>query len=1242
VKSLDTTGTVDLNRVRRENRPYGRERRRPLPGVKETIDGNTAAAHVAYAFSEVAAIYPITPSSPMGELCDEWAAHGRKNIFGEVLKVVELQSEAGAAGAVHGILAAGALASTFTASQGLLLMIPNMYKISGELLPGVFHVSARALATHALSIFGDHSDVMAARQTGFALLASGSVQEVMDLGAVAHLSAIQASLPFLHFFDGFRTSHEIQKVEVLDYADLAGVVDRKALEAFRARALSPEHPHQRGTAQNPDIFFQNREAANRFYDVLPAVVLENMEKLAALTGRRYSLFDYVGAPDAERVIVAMGSACEVIEETVNYLVGRGEKVGLVKVRLYRPFSRTHFWQALPSTCRRIAALDRTKEPGAPGEPLYEDVSCALLEATKPEAAAAGSPWSGDGRSELPEVYGGRYGLGSKDFTPAMVKAVFDNLAADRPNNHFTVGITDDVTGTSLEVGPALDTAPEGTYSCKFYGLGSDGTVGANKNSIKIIGDNTDLYAQGYFAYDSKKSGGMTISHLRFGREPIQSCYFVDQADLVACHHPSYVSKYDLLKDLKPGGVFLLNSPWKTEELEEKLPAHVKRAIARKRARFFNIDANAIADEVGMRGRINVIMQAVFFKVAGIMPVEEAIAHIKEAIEKTYGRKGGDIVKKNILAVDRALGSLVEVEYPPSWAEALDEAAASDDLGQAAAEVEALMGPAGRAALEYTERVARPILALQGDKLPVSAFSPDGTCPTGTTRFEKRGIALEVPVWHAPDKCVQCNHCAMVCPHAAVRPFLIEPETLEDAPESFVTVPAKGREAAARGLRYRIQVSPLDCTGCRNCVEVCPSKDKPLKMVPIEEGVLAEAGNWSYAEKLPLITDVFDPTTVKGSQFLRPLFEFSGACAGCGETPYVKLITQLFGDRMIIANATGCSSIYGGSSPTCPYTVGPDGRGPAWANSLFEDTAEFGYGIALGVAKRREGLARAVGDALKAGGLPADLEEALSAWLGAMGDPKKSREYGDRVKALLPEARKRVKGEARTALDRVADLAEFFTKWSVWSFGGDGWAYDIGYGGLDHVLASGEDINILVLDTEVYSNTGGQSSKATPTGAVAKFASAGKPTKKKDLGIMAMTYGYVYVASVAMGANRNQLMKALIEAEGYRGPSLIIAYSPCINHGIDMTRTQEEEKKAVEAGYWPLYRYNPAAAERGENPFTLDSKDPTGSFRDFLMGEVRYSSLVHTFPERAEKLFKKAEEDARSRLETLKRLAAARS
>ncbi|MGE5553478.1 MAG: pyruvate:ferredoxin (flavodoxin) oxidoreductase [Betaproteobacteria bacterium] len=1167
--------------------------------TKQTIDGNTAAAHVAYAFSDVAAIYPITPSSPMAESCDEWAAHGRKNLFGQTVRIVEMQSEAGAAGAVHGSLAGGALTTTFTASQGLLLMIPNMYKIAGELLPAVFHVSARALATHALSIFGDHSDVMATRQTGFALLASASVQEAMDLALVAHLSAIDSRVPFLHFFDGFRTSHEVQKVDVIDYEEMAKLANWEAIAEFRKRGLNPERPVQRGTAQNPDIYFQGREAANPYYLRVPEIVLANMAKVSELTGRRYRLFDYVGALDAERVIVAMGSSCETIEETVNYLVKKGEKVGLVKVRLYRPWAPDYFLTALPETAKVVAVLDRTKEPGALGEPLYEDVSATCQEH----------------RSKL-TVVGGRYGLGSKEFNPSMVKAVFDNLAAAEPKNHFTVGITDDVTHTSLRVTEQIDTAPEGLFSCKFWGLGSDGTVGANKNSIKIIGDNTDLYAQGYFVYDSKKSGGVTISHLRFGKSPIQSTYLIDQADLIACHNASYVGRYDVLEGIKTGGIFLLNSPWSAKDMEGRLPASVKRTIAEKKLRFFNIDAVKIAQEVGLGGRINVVMQAAFFKIANVIPVDQALDLIKTAIKKTYGKKGDKVVAMNVAAVDRACEALEEIKYPASWANAVDEAAAAID------------------APPYVRDVIKPILDLGGDRLPVSAFSPDGTVPTGTTKYEKRGIALEVPVWN-PETCIQCNQCAMVCPHAAIRPYLAKPEDLKNAPATFKTKPAVGKEVA--GLEFRIQVSPLDCTGCYNCVDVCPAKVKPLSMAPLDQAREVEEANYAFAESLPRSEPAMSAETVKGSQFRLPLFEFSGACAGCGETPYIKLATQLFGDRMVIANATGCSSIYGGSAPTCPYTVNAQGHGPAWANSLFEDNAEFGYGIALAIEQRRDRLA-ALLETLKESAVPAELKEACGAWLEGRQDAGKSKEAAERIRALLPEALASATGKLKAALAEIKALEEYLVKKSIWIIGGDGWAYDIGYGGLDHVLASGADVNVLVLDTEVYSNTGGQSSKSTPTGAVAKFAAAGKRTRKKDLGLMAMSYGYVYVASIAMGANMNHAVKAMVEAERYQGPSLVIAYAPCINHGIDMSHSQLEEKKAVQAGYWSLYRYNPQLAEEGKNPFTLDSGEPTGSFREFLAGEVRYATLNKQFPERAAELFAQAEKDAAARRETYKRLA----
>ena len=1166
---------------------------------KITVDGNTAAAHVAYALSDVAAIYPITPSSPMAETCDEWAAHGRKNIFGQTLKITQMQSEAGAAGAVHGSLAAGALTTTFTASQGLLLMIPNMYKIAGELLPAVFHVSARALAAHALSIFGDHSDVMAARQTGFAMLASNSVQEVMDLALVAHLSAIKSSVPFVHFFDGFRTSHEVQKIEAIDYDDIARLVDHGAIAAFRRRALNPEHPQQRGTAQNPDIYFQGREAANRFYNAVPGIVTEMMEKVGELTGRRYHLFDYVGAPDADRVIVAMGSSCETAEEAINYLNRKGEKLGLVKVRLFRPFVAEKFLAALPKTVRRIAVLDRTKEPGSLGEPLYEDVTTALAE---------------NGRPAL--VVGGRYGLGSKEFTPSMVKAIFDNLKADAPKNHFTIGITDDVTGTSLEVREVIDSAPPGSFRCLFWGLGSDGTVGANKNSIKIIGDHTDLYAQGFFVYDSKKSGGVTISHLRFGKTPIQSTYLIDKADFIACHNQSYMSRYNVLQGIKEGGVFLLNSTWSLEDMERYLPARVKRTIAQKKLKFYNIDAIRIAQEVGLGGRINMVMQAAFFKIAGVLPVDEAIDLIKKSIKKTYGRKGEKIVQMNIRAVDRTSEALEEVRYPASWATAADEAAATVDVPP------------------YVRDVVFPILNLEGDNLPVSAFSPDGSVPVGTTKYEKRGIAIEVPVWNV-EACAQCNQCSLVCPHAAIRPYLAKPEDLKKAPAGFVTAAALGREVA--GLRYRIQVSPLDCTGCGNCLDVCPTKVKALAMKPLQEVVDAESANWNFAESLPKLEIGFRTDTIKGSQFREPLFEFSGACAGCGETPYIKLVTQLFGDRMIIANATGCSSIYGGSAPTCPYTVNAKGEGPAWANSLFEDNAEYGLGMRLAINQktaRLEELARAA-IAMNA---PDDLRAGLEAWLEGKDEVDRSRAAAEKIRATLKPALAGAAGELREVLSEISALAEYFVKKSVWIVGGDGWAYDIGFGGLDHVLASGEDVNVLVLDTEVYSNTGGQSSKATVTGAVAKFAAAGKRTKKKDLGLMAMSYGYVYVATVAMGANMNQVIKALHEAERYHGPSLVIAYAPCINHGIDMSHSQLEEKRAVEAGYWPLYRYNPELAAEGKNPFTLDSKEPSASFRDFLLGEVRFASLKTEFPDQAEALYERAEKEARAKLEQYKRMA----
>lgn len=1165
----------------------------------KTIEGNEAAAHVAYAMSDVAAIYPITPSSNMGEYADEWAAHGRKNIFGQVLRVVEMQSEAGAAGAVHGALSAGALSTTFTASQGLLLMIPNMYKISGEIMPAVFHVSARAVAAHALSIFGDHSDINAVKQTGFSLIASASVQEVMDLALVAHLASIRASLPFVHFFDGFRTSQEIQKIEVINYEDMAALVDWEAIDDFRSRAMNPEHPQLRGTAQNPDIFFQNREAANPFYARISQIVQEEMEKVSNLVGRKYNLFDYVGDPEADRIIVAMASSCDVIEETVNHLNSLGEPVGLIKVRLYLPFSSAHFLSALPTTVKRIAVLDRTKAPGALGEPLYQDVCTVFQE-----------------RGDAPLIVGGRYGLGSKDFTPTLVKATFDNLGSDAPKNHFTVGIVDDVSQTSLETAEEIDPTPEGTVRCKFWGLGADGTVGANKNAIKIIGENTDMFAQAYFAYDAKKSGGITMSHLRFSPHRIQSPYLLTTSDFIACHNPAFVDQYDILEGIREEGAFLLNSPWSLEDMQTKLPDRMKRTIAQKKLNFYNIDAVKIAAELGLGARINMIMQAAFFQIANVIPPAQAFDYVKDAIKKTYGKKGDKIVQMNIDAVDNAIGALKKIDVPPSWATAGQEAYIEKDEP------------------DFVRNVMRPMLAQQGDKLPVSAFSPDGIFPTATTRYEKRGIAINVPEW-LPENCIQCNQCAFVCPHAVIRPFLADAGDLRNAPESFITVDAKGKEL--KGMRYRVQISPLDCTGCGNCAQVCPAKEKALVMKPLSTQTASQIPNHKFSLQLPLRDDLMSAKTVKGSQFRQPLFEFSGACPGCGETPYIKVISQLFGDRMLIANATGCSSIYGGSAPSCPYTVNKDGHGPAWANSLFEDNAEYGFGMELGVTQRREKLADLISQALERG-VSDELRQAFKAWLENMNDGEKSKQIGRQI-VNLAEAEVAENGAEVDALLRdILNRRDYLTKKSIWIFGGDGWAYDIGYGGLDHVIAMGRDVNILVLDTEVYSNTGGQSSKSTPTGAVAKFAASGKPTRKKDLGMMAMTYGYVYVASVAMGANKNQLIKALLEAETYPGPSLIIAYAPCINHGINMGRSQEEEKKAVETGYWPLYRFNPSLKEEGKNPFVLDSKDPKGDFKEFLMGEVRYSSLTRTFPDNAKLLFDRAEKNMRERYETYKRMA----
>ena len=1160
----------------------------------KTMDGNTAAAHVAYAMSDVATIYPITPSSPIAEIADEWAAAGRKNVFGQTMTVRQLQSEAGAAASMHGSLAAGALTSTFTASQGLLLMIPNMYKIAGELLPGVFQVTARAIAAHALSIFGDHQDVMAVRQTGVAMLASASVQEVMDLGLVTHLAAIEASLPFVHFFDGFRTSHEIQKVALIDIEDMAKLVNFEAVAKFRARGANPERPELRGTAQNPDIYFQGREAANSFYLKVPGIVVSAMKQVGDLTGRRYQPFDYVGDPQADRVIIAMGSGCETIEEVVHYLTGKGEKVGLVKVRMYRPFSPEHLFAAIPASAKTLTVLDRTKEPGSLGDPLYMDVCTAFME-----------------RGQTPKILGGRYGLGSKEFNPAMVKAVCDNMKAASPKNHFTVGIVDDVTHTSLEVGASLDVAPPGTVQCKFWGLGADGTVGANKSAIKIIGDNTDMYAQAYFAYDSKKSGGITISHLRFGQKPIQSTYLIDTADYIACHKDGYVELYDILEGIKQGGTFVLNSPWTLADMDEKLPAAMRQTIARKKIKFYNIDAVKIAQEVGLGGRINMIMQTAFFKLANVLPVDEAIAHLKKEIQKMFGKKSEKLVTMNNTAVDATVANLVEIKYPASWAEAAGTPGA------------------GKPEPEWVTKVMRPILAQQGDKLPVSKFTPDGIFPVATSQYEKRGVAMSVPEW-IMDNCIQCNQCAMVCPHASIRPFLVTADEMKKAPAGFEAKKAVGKEL--KDYAFRIQVDTLDCMGCGNCADICPAKKKALVMKPLETQTDKQVPLWDYAVELPVRDSLVGRFTVKGSQFCQPLLEFSGACAGCGETPYAKLVTQLYGDRMIIGNATGCSSIWGGSAPAVPYCANQKGHGPTWGNSLFEDSAEFTYGMLLGIFQQRRKLAELARQALAAE-VPADVKAALQGWLESMQEADGSRRYGDQLKGLLPQQ------AGNPLLSEINRMSNLFTKKSFWVFLGDGAAYDIGFGGLDHVLACGEDINVMVFDTEVYSNTGGQSSKATPTGSVAKFAASGKKTPKKDMGLMMTSYGYIYVASVAMGANKNQMMKAITEAEAYDGPSLVIAYSPCINQGIlaGMGKTQLEEDLAVKSGYWPLYRYNPALKAEGKNPFSLDSKKPDGTIRQFLAGEIRYASLKKTFPEEAERLDAVLEEYVNTRYETLSKM-----
>ena len=1166
-----------------------------------TCDGNQAAAHIAYMFSETASIYPITPSSTMAEYVDEWAAAGRKNIFGEKVRVDEMQSEAGAAGAMHGSLQAGTLSTTFTASQGLLLMVPNMYKVAGELLPGVYHVSARALASHALSIFGDHQDVMAVRQTGCAMFATGSVQEVMDLAAVAHLAAIKSRVPFVHFFDGFRTSHEIQKIEQLDAEDLMPLIDQKALKEFRDRALNPEAPVARGTAQNPDIYFQAREASNVYYNEVVGIVEEYVDQLSALVGRKYGLFDYYGAEDADRVIIAMGSVTEAIKETIDYLNKQGEKVGLVSVHLYRPFSAKHFLAAVPKTAKRIAVLDRTKEPGATGEPLYLDVKDCFY-----------------GKENAPVIVGGRYGLSSKDTTPAQVLAVYENLSLPEPKNQFTIGIVDDVTFTSLPQKEELS-FEGGPYEAKFYGLGADGTVGANKNSIKIIGDNTDKYSQAYFAYDSKKSGGFTCSHLRFGDNPIRSTYLVNTPDFVACHVQAYLRLYDVTKGLKQGGTFLLNTIWNEEEVKKNLPDNVKKYLAANKINFYTINATGIAEEIGLGNRTNTILQSAFFKITGVIPYDLAVEQMKKFIVKSYGKKGEDIVNMNYKAVDRG-GEVVKVEVPAEWATLALEGEAVDN-----------------SVPQFIAKIVRPVNAQAGDDLPVSAFTgrEDGTWEQGTAAYEKRGVASHVPVW-IPENCIQCNQCAYVCPHAAIRPFVLDADEQAKAPADLVALKAQGKQFA--DMSFRIQVDVLDCMGCGNCPDVCPGNKngKALQMVPIETQYDNQK-NWEYCvEEVKSKQHLLDTSlNVKNSQFATPLFEFSGACAGCGETPYVKLVSQLFGDHQMIANATGCTSIYSGSAPSTPYTTNESGRGPAWANSLFEDNAEYGLGMNIGSEVMRDRVERYMKEGIACDCCSAEMKELFQQWIDNRDSATVTREVTDKLLPLISAC------DCDTC-KKLVELKAFFVKRSQWIIGGDGWAYDIGFGGLDHVIASGQNINILVVDTEVYSNTGGQSSKSTPVGAVAKFAASGKRIRKKDLGMIATTYGYVYVAQIAMGANQAQTLKAIREAEAYDGPSIIIAYSPCINHGLrkGMGKAQTEQKLAVECGYWHLWRFDPRLEAEGKNPFQLDSKEPDWTkFQDFLRTEVRFASLLKQFPKEGEELFKVTQENAEWRYGGYKRMAA---
>lgn len=1166
----------------------------------KTMDGNQAAAYASYAFTDVAAIYPITPSTPMAEEADEWSAHGMKNIFGQQVRVVQMQSEAGAAGAMHGSLAAGALTTTYTASQGLLLMIPNLYKMAGELLPGVLHVSARAIATHALSIFGDHQDVMACRQTGVALLASSNVQEAADLGYVAHLAAIKSRVPFIHFFDGFRTSHEYQKIGLVEYDELAKLVDYDAIKEFRDRALNPEHPVARGTAQNPDIYFQGREVQNKFYNGIPDIVAGYMQEIKRITGREYHPFEYYGAEDAEYVIVAMGSICDTIDETIDYLMKKGEKVGAIRVHLYRPFSEKYFFDVMPNTVKKIAVLDRTKEPGAPGEPLYLDISKIYLP-----------------KKDRPVIIGGRYGLGSKDTRPSQIISVFNNLKQEQPKDSFTIGIVDDVTNLSLEEEDIIETTPQGTVSCKFWGLGSDGTVGANKSAIKIIGDNTDMHVQGYFSYDSKKSGGTTVSHLRFGPKPLRSPYLVYNADYIACHNKSFLYNYDILKGLKKEGTFVLNCPWSEEELDEYLPASIKRYIANNSIKFYIIDALKIASDVGLGNRINMVMQSAFFKLANIIPVDNAVKYLKDSIEKSYGKKGQKIVDMNNSAVDMGQEALVKVNVPEAWKNASEE-----NL------------PVKKNGPEFVRKIQRKMAKNEGDELPVSAFlgMEDGTHPLGTTAYEKRGIAPMIPEWQI-DKCIQCGQCSFVCPHATIRLFVLDDEELSRAPETFKTKKAIGK--GFENLHFRVQVAPLDCTGCGNCANVCPTKEKALIMKSAEQEIEKESENWEFAMTVTQKDNLLNRETLKGSQLVRPLLEFNGACPGCGETPYIRLLTQLYGDRMMIANATGCSSIWGASSPSIAYTTNSEGKGPAWANSLFEDNAEYGYGMYLGVKQIRDRLADLMKSAINSD-IDDKVKDAFKEWL----DERDEAEGSKIATGHIFDALKGFDYKGNRIIEEIMEKKDYLIKKSFWMIGGDGWAYDIGYGGVDQVLSTGDDVNIFVMDTEVYSNTGGQSSKATPTAAVAKFAAAGKKVRKKDLGLMAMSYGYVYVAQIAMGANMNQTVKAIAEAESYKGPSLIIAYSPCISHGIKkgMGTSIFEEKRAVEAGYWHLYRYNPMLKEEGKNPFILESKEPNTPYKEFLNGEVRYSQLVNVFPDIAGNMFDAAEKDAKERYEAYKRLA----